>query len=76
MYSFLRKKNFLTFIDKMHLYKNAMMKFIVLYDKNIFRMRKRLFIHIYVLIALFVLKSSLGSFKNALVDHVALLFPF
>lgn len=60
----------------MHLYKNAMMKFIVLYDKNIFRMRKRLFIHIYVLIALFVLKSSLGGFKNALVDHVALLFPF
>lgn len=60
----------------MHLYKNAMMKFIVLYDKNIFRMRKRLFIYIYVLIALFVLKSSLGSLKNALVDHVALLFPF
>lgn len=56
MFSFLRKKFFPTFIDKRHLYKNAMMKFIVLYDKNIFKMRKRLFIHIYVLIALFVLK--------------------
>lgn len=48
----------------MHLYKNAMMKFIVLYDKNIFRMRKRLFIYIHVLIDLFVLKFSLGSLKK------------
>lgn len=46
MFSFLKKKNHLpTSINKIYLYKNAMMEFIVLYDKNIFRMRKRDYIH-------------------------------